>query len=108
MPTKDGLQSNYVKRFMVLSRVDGCRNLGEAPLWEDAGMFESNSGGNERQEHRFKRPRDARYVRIVGRLIQCGVQHVSCRERSKVSKHVSCREWSNALETLVVVCVFKS
>ena len=71
MPTKDGVQGNYVKRFMVLSRVDGCRDLGEAPVWEDAGMFENNRGGNERQEHRFKRPRDARYVKIVGRLIQC-------------------------------------
>jgi hypothetical protein len=63
--TKDGMENNYVKSFMVLCRVNGCLDLSEAAVWEDAGQFSSNGGGSERQEHRFDRPRHARYVRIV-------------------------------------------
>ena len=75
--TKDGMENNYVKSFMVLCRVNGCLDLSEAAVWEDAGQFSSNGGGSERQEHRFDRPRHARYVRIVGRLNQHVLRHVS-------------------------------
>ena len=71
------MENNYVKSFVVLCRVNGCLDLSEAAVWEDAGQFSSNGGGSERQEHRFDRPRHARYVRIVGRLNQHVLRHVS-------------------------------
>ena len=97
--TKDGMENNYVKSFMVLCRVNGCLDLSEAAVWEDAGQFSSNGGGSERQEHRFDMPRHARYVRFVGRLNQHAIKQI------EVHNHVSCLEGLKTSDRLVAMSI---